>query len=285
MAFEATLAAHEPGIRLAAGLAVLAGMALWEAGAPRRVRALPRTQRWGANLALAAIDTAVVRVLFPFAGVGMAQIAADRGWGLFNAYESGPLLAAVASIAVLDLAVYLQHVLLHAVPVLWRVHRVHHADPDVDVTTGARFHPLEIALSLLLKFCIIIALGAPAVAVLVFEVILNATAMFNHANVRIPGRVDGIARWLIVTPDMHRIHHSVDRVETDSNFGFNLSVWDRLLGTYRAAPAAGHDRMAVGVAELPDPRACARLSAMLAMPFRATASSRPQARGGTAVAR
>ncbi|MEK6593681.1 MAG: sterol desaturase family protein, partial [Pseudomonadota bacterium] len=171
-------------------------------------------------------------------------------------------------IVALDFIIYLQHVTFHAVPVLWRLHRMHHADLDFDVTTGSRFHPIEIALSMLIKFAAIVLLGAPVVAVVLFEVILNAMAMFNHSNVRIPLFIDRALRWFIVTPDMHRIHHSVVRRETDSNYGFNLALWDRLLGTYRPHPSAGQEAMIIGLPEFRDPAQCATFSGMLALPFR-----------------
>jgi sterol desaturase/sphingolipid hydroxylase (fatty acid hydroxylase superfamily) len=171
------------------------------------------------------------------------------------------------AVLLLDLAIYLQHVMFHAVPALWRVHRMHHSDTDLDVTTGLRFHPVEIVLSMLIKFAAIAALGAPAVAVLLFEVLLNATSMFNHANLRLPERVDAALRQVLVTPDMHRVHHSVIERETNSNFGFNLALWDRLFGTYRAQPEAGHEGMTIGVEQFRDP-AEARLDRMLTQPFR-----------------
>jgi sterol desaturase/sphingolipid hydroxylase (fatty acid hydroxylase superfamily) len=244
--------------------------------APRRSTALPRTARWTANLGLAALDAAIVRLLFPFVAVGMAELASARGWGLLNQVDAPPAGAALASIVALDFAIYLQHVLFHAVPVLWRLHRVHHADLDFDVTTGVRFHPVEIVLSLLFKLAVITILGAPAVAVLAFEVILNVMAMFSHGNVRIPGGLDRMLRWLIVTPDMHRIHHSIERAETDSNFGFNLALWDRLLGTYRSQPAKGHEAMVLGIEQFRDPAQCATLPGTLALPLRG--APRPVAR-------
>jgi sterol desaturase/sphingolipid hydroxylase (fatty acid hydroxylase superfamily) len=181
----------------------------------------------------------------------------------------------LASIVALDFIIYLQHVMFHAVPALWRVHRMHHADLDFDVTTGSRFHPIEIALSMLIKFAAIILLGAPVVAVVLFEAILNATAMFNHSNARIPLAIDRVLRWFVVTPDMHRIHHSVVRRETDSNFGFNLALWDRLLGTYRPHPIAGHEAMVIGIPEFRDPAQCATFTGMLALPFRSGARDIP----------
>jgi sterol desaturase/sphingolipid hydroxylase (fatty acid hydroxylase superfamily) len=242
-----TILAAEPTIRLVAFLSILAAMALWEVGAPRRRRDIPRVVRWTNNLALVVLDTAILRLTFPILAVGLAAMAGDRGWGLFNNIEAPVWVAIVVSMLLLDLAIYLQHVMFHAVPGLWRLHRMHHADLDFDVTTGLRFHPVEILISMGIKLAVVAALGPPAVAVLLFEVILNATALFNHANIDFPRPVDRILRWIVVTPDMHRVHHSVDPRETNSNFGFNLPWWDRLLGTYVAQPAKGHKGMEIGI--------------------------------------
>jgi sterol desaturase/sphingolipid hydroxylase (fatty acid hydroxylase superfamily) len=261
------LLTHEPAIRLGAFAGIFAAMAIWELLAPRRRQAIGRLRRWPGNLGIVALDTLLVRFTFPFAAVALALLAETRGWGLFQALEAPIWLAVIASVILLDLAIYLQHVLFHAVPVLWRLHRMHHADLEIDVTTGARFHPLEILLSMGIKLVVVVALGTPAVAVLIFEVLLNATSMFNHGNVQLPERVDRVLRWLVVTPDMHRVHHSVLRRETNSNFGFNLPWWDRLLGTYRAQPAAGHEGMTIGIEQFRDPIEL-RLDRMLAQPFR-----------------
>jgi sterol desaturase/sphingolipid hydroxylase (fatty acid hydroxylase superfamily) len=260
--------AIEPGLRLAAFFGVLVAMAAWEYLAPRRALSLPRRTRWPANLGIVALNTALLRLAFPAAAVGAALFAQANGWGLLNHFALPGWAALIAGIVLLDLAIYLQHVLFHAVPALWRLHRVHHADLDIDVTTGARFHPVEILLSMLIKFAVIAALGVPPEAVLLFEVLLNATSMFNHANVRIPERVERALRAVVVTPDMHRVHHSVDRDETNSNFGFNLSLWDRLFGTYRAQPRAGHAGMQIGIPDFREPGDCAALPGMLALPFR-----------------
>ena len=264
---EPLVLAHEPALRLAAFAAVLAAMALWEVLAPRRSPALSRRRRWPANLGVVVLNTLVVRALFPAAAVGMALSAQSHGWGLLNQYALPGWAALVAGILLLDLAIYLQHVMFHAVPALWRLHRMHHADLDIDVTTGARFHPVEIALSMLIKFAAIAALGVPPAAVVVFEVLLNATSMFNHANVRIAPALEPTLRWLVVTPDMHRVHHSVERDETNSNFGFNLPLWDRLFGTYRAQPRAGHEAMTIGIPDIRDAAECSTLAGMLAIPF------------------
>lgn len=265
---DAFVLAHEPALRLSAFIAVLTLMAAWEVVAPRRVRSLPRAARWPANLGIVVLNTVLVRLLLPTAAVGVALSAEAHGWGLFNHYALPSWAALVGGIVLLDLVIYLQHVMFHAVPALWRLHRMHHADLDIDVTTGARFHPVEILLSMLIKFAAIAALGVTPAAVVLFEVLLNATSMFNHANARIPRAIEPVLRWLIVTPDMHRVHHSIERDETDSNFGFNLPLWDRLFGTYRAQPRAGHPAMTIGIPDFRDPGQCSRLPGMLALPFR-----------------
>ncbi len=224
---------HEVAIRLSFFFGVFAVMALWEVFAPRRALTVSKATRWLNNLGIVFLNTIILRLLFPAAAVGMAALAGDQGWGLFNYFQVPFWLAAVLSVIAMDLVIYLQHVMVHAVPTLWRLHRVHHADLDYDVTTGARFHPIEIILSMLIKFATIMVLGPPVVAVVIFEVLLNATAMFNHGNVRILRSIDRVLRWFVVTPDMHRVHHSVEDDEANSNFGFNLPWWDRLFGTYR----------------------------------------------------
>jgi sterol desaturase/sphingolipid hydroxylase (fatty acid hydroxylase superfamily) len=262
-----TILAQEAMLRLTVFLAVLVAMALWEVAAPRRRQDIPRVIRWTNNLALVVVDTVILRLTFPILAVGLALMAEERGWGLFNALDIPLWLAVLLSILLLDLAIYLQHVLFHAVPGLWRLHRMHHADLEFDVTTGLRFHPVEIVLSMVIKLAVVAALGAPAVAVLLFEVLLNATALFNHANIRLPTGVDRVLRWVMVTPDMHRVHHSVIPAETNSNFGFNLPWWDRLLGTYRAQPKAGHEGMTIGIEQFRTPRDL-WLDRMLVQPLR-----------------
>ena len=261
------LLANEMGIRLGAFGGVLAAMVGWEVLAPRRPRSLPRGLRWGSNLALVALNSVILRLLFPAAAVGMAVMAEERGWGFLQAVDTPFWAEVVVGVVFLDFVVYLQHVLFHAVPALWRLHRVHHVDLDFDVTTGLRFHPIEIVLSMLLKFAAIAAIGAPVVAVLLFEVLLNATSMFNHGNVRIPVALDRVLRWVVVTPEMHRVHHSVHPDETNRNFGFNLPWWDRLLGTYRPQPRDGHEGMTIGLKSPREPEVCARLPQMLWLPF------------------
>jgi len=258
---------HEPLLRLLPFAGVFALMAMAEALHPRRSRSQTRWRRWPSNLGIVLLDTLLLRLVFPTAAVGVALAVEARGGGLLPWLGlSGPA-AVVLAILLLDLVIYLQHRLFHAVPLLWRLHRMHHADLDFDVTTGLRFHPLEILTSMLIKLAAVVVLGAPAVAVLLFEILLNATSLFNHANLRLPTRLDRLLRRVLVTPDMHRVHHSVVPQETNSNFGFSLAVWDRLFGTYRAQPAAGHAGMTIGLAEFRDPREL-RLDRMLVQPLR-----------------
>jgi sterol desaturase/sphingolipid hydroxylase (fatty acid hydroxylase superfamily) len=238
---------HEPLLRLGAFLAIFAAMAAWEILAPRRRSEFSRRKRWPHNIALLMIDIAVLRILAPGAAMAVAVVGQTNGWGLLNSIAIPEWLTIVAAVLFLDLVIYFQHVTFHAVPALWRLHRVHHTDLTFDVTTGTRFHPLEIVISTGVKCAAVAAIGAPALAVLVFEVLLNATAIFNHANVRIALRFDRFLRWIVVTPDMHRIHHSIVHNESSSNFGFNAPWWDRMFGTYRAQPADGHEAMTVGV--------------------------------------
>ena len=258
---------HELMIRLGFFFGVFAVMALWEAAAPARPLSVPKAKRWLNNLGLVALNSLVLRLLFPAAAVGVATLAEQQGWGALRYWGVPFGLAVVVAVVAMDLIIYLQHVMVHAVPLLWRLHRVHHADLDYDVTTGARFHPLEIILSMLIKFAAIVLLGAPVVAVVIFEVMLNAAAMFNHGNVRLPAALDRLLRGFLVTPDMHRIHHSVEDDEANSNFGFNLSWWDRLFGTYRDQPRAGHRGMTIGIHRYRDPRKVNQLPGMLALPF------------------
>jgi sterol desaturase/sphingolipid hydroxylase (fatty acid hydroxylase superfamily) len=246
--------AAEPVIRLGCFLGILMLMALWEVLAPRQPQSIRRLLRWPNNLGLVVLNTFVLRLLFPLAAVGMAFLAQTKGWGVFNILPASAWLAIPLTVLLLDLTIYSQHVMFHAAPFLWRLHRMHHADLEFDVTTGLRFHPGEIVVSMLIKLAAVLALGAAPIAVLVFELVLNATSMFNHGNVRLPARLDRVLRLFVVTPDMHRVHHSLDRRETDSNFGFNLPWWDRLFRTHRDQPALGHDRMVLGIDRFRDPR-------------------------------
>ena len=263
----------EAVLRVGSFMAVFAVMALWELAAPRRAP-VARRERWRGTLALLAGDVVVIRVLAPGAAVGVALAAEAGGWGLIPALGMPAWLALPAAVVLLDLAIYIQHVSFHAIPALWRLHRVHHADTEVDVTTGTRFHPVEILLSTAVKCAAVAAIGAPAVAVLAFEVLLNATAVFNHANVNIPARVDALLRLAVVTPDMHRVHHSIGYNESCSNFGFNLPWWDRLFGTYRAQPAIAHRDMVLGVDAFRGPGESG-LGRLLLQPLRDTPGGYP----------
>jgi sterol desaturase/sphingolipid hydroxylase (fatty acid hydroxylase superfamily) len=265
---ETVVQAHETAIRLGFFLGTFAVMALWEVLAPRRKLIVSKAVRWINNLGLMAFNTVLLRLLFPAAAVGMTAFAADRGAGLLNYFQTPAWLAIPMALIAMDFAIWLQHVMMHAVPALWRLHRVHHADLDYDLTTGTRFHPIEIILSMLIKFVNIMVLGPPIVAVILFEVILNGMSMFNHGNVRLPAGLDRPLRWLIVTPDMHRVHHSVEDDETNTNFGFNLSCWDRLLGTYRDQPRGDHEGMIIGIHGYRQPREVSWLPGLLTLPFR-----------------
>jgi sterol desaturase/sphingolipid hydroxylase (fatty acid hydroxylase superfamily) len=265
--------ANEKAIRMGAFFGILGVMALWEILAPRRALTVSKAVRWVSNLGIVFFNTFLVWLIFPVVAVGMAVFAGNQGWGIFNYFDLPFWLTVIISIVFLDFIIYLQHVMVHAVPVLWRLHRVHHADLDFDVTTGGRFHPLEIMLSILIKFAAIIVLGPPVLAVVIFEVILNGTAMFNHSNVRLPLSLDRVLRWLVVTPDMHRVHHSVEDDEANSNFGFNLPWWDRLFGTYRDQPRAGHQGMTIGIHKYREPKQVAWLPGMLLLPFKGKITS------------
>jgi sterol desaturase/sphingolipid hydroxylase (fatty acid hydroxylase superfamily) len=261
------LLAHQDAVRLIAFAGVFLVMAAWEALAPRRTQIISRWLRWPNNIGVILVGVVLVRFVFPGAAVGAAAWAHGQGLGLFNRLALPEWISVAGSVLILDLAIYGQHVAFHAAAPLWRLHRMHHADLEIDVTTGTRFHPVEILLSMAIKMAIVVAIGAPAMAVVLFEVLLNATSMFNHSNVRVPDRLDRVLRYFLVTPDMHRVHHSIERRETDSNFGFNLPWWDRLFGTYRAQPTAGHDGMTIGI---PQFRASGelRLDRMLMQPLR-----------------
>jgi len=267
MNFNEFMMANEVPVRLGFFFGVFAIMAVWEILAPKRALTVSKAVRWANNLGLVFFNSFVLRLLFPAAAVGVAVFAADNGWGLLNYYSLPATVAVIISIIVMDFIIYLQHVMVHAVPALWRLHRVHHADLDYDVTTGARFHTVEIILSMLIKFATIIVLGPPVIAVVIFEVILNATSMFNHANVSLPGGLDRVLRWFVVTPDMHRVHHSVEDDEANSNFGFSLPWWDRLFGTYRDQPRAGHTGMTIGIHTYRSVKQVSWLPGMLALPF------------------
>ena len=258
---------YEAFVRFGCFFGILAIMAIWEWWAPRRPLSVSKGSRWFANLGMVLIDTLALRLLLPLSAVAMAALVEERGWGLFNTLSLPVWVEITLGVIVLDLIIYLQHAMFHAIPTFWRLHMVHHTDLDFDVTTALRFHPIEILLSMGIKMGSIAALGISAPAVLIFEMLLNGVAMFNHSNVRLPLAIDRPLRWIVVTPEMHRVHHSVVRKENDSNFGFNLPWWDRLLGTYRAQPEAGHLGMIIGLRPFRDPRSLT-LPRLLALPFR-----------------
>jgi sterol desaturase/sphingolipid hydroxylase (fatty acid hydroxylase superfamily) len=254
-------------VRVGAAASVFSAMALWEWAAPRRRLEAGRRPRWPGNLGILLVDIAAVRLLVPISAVGVALIAAEKGWGVFAILGLPAWAAFIVGVIALDLVIYTQHYVFHHVPLLWRLHRMHHADIDIDVTTGVRFHPLEILISMAIKIAAVVTLGVPAGAVVAFEVLLNATSMFNHTNVALPPRLEHVVRWIVVTPQMHQVHHSIVRVETDSNFGFNLPWWDRLFGTYRAEPAAGEDGVVIGLPIFRDGNE-SRIVRLLTQPFR-----------------
>lgn len=262
---------NETTLRLSVFAGIFAAMAVLELLIPKRKLGQSRARRWFTNISIAGVGSVVVRLLalfvIPLAAVAAAMWAQREGWGLFNATDWPIWVEITIALLVLDLAIYGQHVASHKVPALWRLHRVHHADRDIDVTTGIRFHPIEIGLSMLWKILVVAALGAAPVAVVLFEVILNGCSMFNHSNIALPGPLDRALRAILVTPDMHRVHHSVERSEHDTNFGFNLSLWDRLFRTYTAQPREGHLGMTLGLKAWQDQRPTG-LGWSLALPFR-----------------
>jgi len=259
---------NEPFVRAGFFVSILVIMALWEIFAPRRQLTVSKLLRWTNNIGLVVLNTLLLRLLFPAAAVGVAVYADSHDWGLLHVWLVPMWVAIPLSIIAMDFVVYLQHVLVHAVPMLWRLHRVHHADLDYDLTTGARFHPIEIILSMLIKFATIVVLGPPVIAVIAFEIILNGMAMFNHGNVRLPLVLDKVIRRIFVTPDMHRVHHSTEDDEANSNFGFNLSIWDRIFGTYAEQPRKGHEGMTIGIRQFRDVKNCSWLTGLLMMPFK-----------------
>ena len=264
---EEFILANEKYVRMGFFFGMLILIGLWEVVAPKRALTVSKTVRWVNNLGLVFFNSFIVKILFPAAAVGVAHFANQQGWGLFNYFVMPYWFSVAASIIIMDFVIYIQHVMVHAIPVLWRLHRVHHADLDYDVTTGSRFHTIEIILSMLIKFATILLLGPPVIAVIVFEIILNATAMFNHGNIGLPKKLDKIVRWFLVTPDMHRVHHSVEDDEANSNFGFSLPWWDRLFGTYRDQPRGGHIAMTIGINKFREPKQVSWLPGMLALPF------------------
>jgi len=256
----------ETAIRIGSFITMLVVMGTAETLWPRRTLDVSKMRRWFSNISVAVLSTALVRVLIPVIPTGLALYCEKHGLGLFSLLSIPGWLAVVVGVLLLDMSIYWQHVAFHKQSLLWRIHRMHHVDTNIDASTGIRFHPIEIVLSMLIKLAIILLLGPPAIAVIIFEILLNGCALFNHANVRIPERIDSILRLLVVTPDMHRVHHSTDMREANMNYGFNFPWWDRLFGTYKAQPDLGHDAMHIGLNIFRD-AACVRLSKMLMIPF------------------
>lgn len=257
----------EAEIRLGIFLGIFVIVAALEAALPKRPATESKWRRWGINLGIIAVDVVVQRLTVGALAFVTAVYAQQHGWGLFNALDLPWWAEAVAAFLILDFAIYLQHVMSHALPVFWRLHRVHHADLDIDLTSGLRFHPIEILVSIVYKAALVAAIGADPWVVVTFEAVLNGAAIFTHGNIRMPQRLDTALRWVVCTPDMHRVHHSIVPAETNSNFGFFLSVWDRLCGTaHHAPPALGHERVLLGLAEFRDQRRLGLLH-LLVLPF------------------
>jgi sterol desaturase/sphingolipid hydroxylase (fatty acid hydroxylase superfamily) len=269
---------YEMGVRLGFFFGILVIMFLWELIAPRRPLTASKTARWSSNLGLVLIDSVFVRLAFPAGLAGVAFLAQQRGWGILNFLELSLLLEIILGVLILDLAIYLQHAMFHSIPLFWRLHMVHHSDMDIDVTTGVRFHPIEILLSMGIKIVVVVLIGAPPASVLIFEILLNGTSMFNHGNVRYSQRIDSFLRLIVVTPEMHRVHHSTIRWETNSNLGFNFPWWDRLFGTYRPQPAKGHLEMTIGLDPYKEPRKLTFFW-MIALPFIGKLGKYPMTRG------
>lgn len=256
----------ETFLRLGIFLGALILFSALEALFPRRRRKLPRQERWLTHLCITVIDSLAIRLLGPLTAIAVAMWASSKGIGIFNVLDLPFWLEIVIAFILLDFAIYLQHVISHRVPLFWRFHKVHHTDRDLDASSAVRFHPIEILLSMLYKCGLVLIIGPAALAVLIFEIVLNASAIFNHANLRLPLGLDKFLRAVIVTPDMHRVHHSVIEGETNSNYGFNFSIWDKLCGTYKAQPQAGHDGMTIGLSEHQS-SAPAKLLWSLKLPF------------------
>jgi len=257
---------NENMVRLVFFFGILLLVACWEIVAARRPLTVSKFGRWGNNFGIIAVDTLLVKLVFSIAAVGVSAAAEKNGWGLLNYVEASHVPSIVVGVLVLDLAIYFQHLMFHAVPLFWQLHMIHHTDLDVDVTTGFRFHPIEIIISMGIKIAIVAALGPPVIAVLIFEIALNGTSMFNHGNIQMPHALDRLFRVFVVTPDMHRVRHSVIISETNSNFGFNLPWWDRLFGTYLAQPVAGHEKMTIGLSHFRKPEELT-LPKLLILPF------------------
>ncbi len=268
MSLDTFIIENEQAFRLSIFLGLLMIMGLWELSAPRKVPTISKAKRWLNNLGLVFFNGFMLKLVFPVASTSMAIIAAQNNWGVLNYYDVSYTLGVIIFIIAMDLLLYFQHVMVHAVPIFWRLHRVHHADLDYDTSTGARFHTLEIFLSFAIKLTAIVLMGPSVLAVILFEVILNATAMFNHGNVGLPNWLDRSLRWVIVTPDMHRIHHSIEEDETNSNFGFSMSLWDRIFGTYKSDARASNENITIGIKVIRDPKETNNILGMLMIPFR-----------------
>ncbi len=258
---------NEITIRLAFFFGALMLFAIWELIAPKRKLMVSKIKRWSSNISIIVINSILIRLLFPAALIGAAYYALQHHYGLFNITQINYTITIITSVIFLDFVIYLQHVMFHAVPLFWRFHRMHHVDLDIDVTTGVRFHPIEILISLFIKFAAVMIIGAPLLAVIIFEILLNTITLFNHSNIQMPRIIDRIIRAVIVTPDMHRVHHSEIPNETNSNFGFNLSIWDRFCGTFEDQPSLGHTNMIIGIKEIREPKYCVNLLGMLILPF------------------
>ena len=267
MKFYNFLLQNETYVRLTFFFGILTIIAVWEFFSPRRKLNESKLLRWVNNLGLVVFNSFISKLVFPIAAVGIAHEAANSDWGILHYLPISYWQGVFISIILLDLVIYIQHVMFHSLPLLWRLHRVHHADLDYDVTTGARFHTIEILLSMIIKFIAIVLIGAPATGVIMFEIILNGMAMFNHGNIRLPSKIDSFIRTIFVTPDMHRVHHSILADETNSNFGFNLSIWDKTFGTYKKEPDKGHENMTIGIDLYRDRKECTFITGMLMMPF------------------
>jgi len=261
-------------VRVASFLGIFLFMAVWEVVFARRPLTTSKKVRWANNLGMIALNPIALRLVFPLLAIDMALIAQQKSWGILNNYALPLWLEVVIAVVALDFIIYLQHVMFHAVPALWRLHMVHHADLDIDLTTGLRFHPVEIIISMGIKLAAVLVIGPSPLAVILFEVVLNGTAMFNHANIFLPFGVDRLLRWVVVTPDMHRVHHSIYPNETNANFGFNLPWWDRLLGTYRPQPREGHLGMTIGLNQFRDAKRLT-LPRLLIMPVTRKLGSYP----------
>jgi len=267
MSFENFLIQNEPIIRMSFFFGMIILMGSWELYAPKKAPTISKAYRWVNNLGLVFFNSFIIKILLPIASTSVAVLAMQNNWGVLNYYEIPTWIGVIVFIVVMDLIIYFQHIMVHAIPIFWRLHRVHHADLDYDTTTGSRFHPIEIVLSMFIKFTAIVLIGPSVIAVILFEIILNAMAMFNHGNVSLNKTLDKYLRYFIVTPDMHRVHHSIEQHETNSNFGFNISLWDRIFGTYKQDAKAGQENMIIGIQDITEKKQTNNIFGMLMIPF------------------